>query len=167
MPEAASSSPVHPANLLEPRGQIVFRGSYSDRLAKLARRGHLGWPAVTIAFYGPDDTRASKLVVSVLWRADQDASEDDIDLPAPEEELIDQQKWFSDTADLREDDKLARDVLRLIEKHNARTVAMPEVIIGCPHEEGTDYPVGQACPQCPFWVGRDRFAGVLGHADDE
>lgn len=140
----------------------MFRGLYSDRLVKLARRGHLGWPTVTIVFYGPDDTRASKLVVSVLWRADQDATGDDIDLPVPEEELVDQQKWFSDKADLREDGKLARDVLRLIEKHNAKSVAMPEAIIGCPHEEGPDYPVGGACPQCPFWAGRDRFAGVPG-----
>jgi len=117
---------------------------------------------VTIAFYGPDDTRASKLVVSVLWRADQDGhfTEADQELEAPKEELLHQQKWLSDTADLREDGKLARDVLRLIDKHNARTVAMPEAIIGCPHEEGTDYPGREACPQCPFWKGRDRFAGT-------
>jgi Protein of unknown function (DUF1186) len=30
-------------------------------------------------------------------------------------------------------------------------------IIGCPHEEGIDYPLGRACPQCPFWAGIDRF----------
>ena len=30
-------------------------------------------------------------------------------------------------------------------------------IIGCPHEEGIDYPMGRACPRCPFWAGIDRF----------
>lgn len=30
-------------------------------------------------------------------------------------------------------------------------------IIGCPHEEGIDYPIGRVCPQCPFWAGIDRF----------
>ena len=30
-------------------------------------------------------------------------------------------------------------------------------IIGCPHEEGIDYPIGRTCPQCPFWAGIDRF----------
>jgi hypothetical protein len=30
-------------------------------------------------------------------------------------------------------------------------------IIGCPHEEGLDYPIGRTCPQCPFWAGIDRF----------
>ncbi len=49
------------------------------------------------------------------------------------------------------------------------TVGVPELgialilgvdrILGCPHEEGIDYAVGEACPQCPHWAGRDRFAG--------
>ena len=30
-------------------------------------------------------------------------------------------------------------------------------LIGCPHEEGIDYPEGKSCPQCPYWAGRDRF----------
>jgi len=133
----------------------VFRGLYSDRLAKLASRGHHGHPVVTIAFYGPDDTRASKLVVSVLPSANE------------EDELLDQKKWFSDTGDLRDDGKLARETLALIAKYDAKSVAMPPTIIGCPHEEGPDYPVGEVCPQCPFWVGRDRFAArVPGRADD-
>lgn len=35
-------------------------------------------------------------------------------------------------------------------------------IIGCPHEEGIDYPDGQVCPQCPFCAHRDRWASELG-----
>jgi len=27
-------------------------------------------------------------------------------------------------------------------------------IIGCPHEEGIDFPVGEGCPYCPFWRGK-------------
>jgi hypothetical protein len=30
-------------------------------------------------------------------------------------------------------------------------------IIGCPHQEGVDYPMGRMCPHCPFWAGIDRF----------
>jgi hypothetical protein len=126
----------------------VFRGLYSDRLAKLAGRGNLGYPVATIAFYGPDDTRASKLVISIVPTDD------------PDDGLIEQRRWFSDTADLRDDGKLAREALDLIAKHGAKSLAMPPTIIGCPHEEGTDYPEGAACPQCPFWKGRDRFAGT-------
>jgi hypothetical protein len=125
----------------------MFRGLYSERLTKLARRGDLGYPVATIAFYGPTASQASKLVISIVPSDD------------PKDGLLEQRKWFSDTADLRFDAKLAREALDLIAKHGAKSVAMPETIIGCPHEEGTDYPEGSACPQCPFWNGRDRFAG--------
>jgi len=30
-----------------------------------------------------------------------------------------------------------------------------------PHEEGIDYPEREACPQCPFWKGRDRYSAFL------
>lgn len=36
-------------------------------------------------------------------------------------------------------------------------MAMTDSILGCPHEEGIDYPEGGSCPQCPFWSGRDRW----------
>lgn len=126
----------------------VFRGLYSDRLTKLAARGNLGYPVATIAFYGPNDIQASKLVISIVPSDN------------PDDGLLEQKKWSSDTADLRYDGKLAREALDLIDKHGAKSVAMPATIIGCPHEEGTDYPEGDACPQCPFWKGRDRFAGT-------
>jgi hypothetical protein len=38
---------------------------------------------------------------------------------------------------------------------------MVDRIIGCPHEEGIDYPDGAECPECPFWKGRDRWTGEL------
>jgi hypothetical protein len=33
---------------------------------------------------------------------------------------------------------------------------MVKEMLGCPHEEGIDYPEGEACPACPFWAGRER-----------
>jgi hypothetical protein len=36
-------------------------------------------------------------------------------------------------------------------------------IIGCPHEEGVDYPEGKYCPQCPYWAGRDRWTKERTH----
>ena len=47
-----------------------------------------------------------------------------------------------------------------LDQQHAESVAMPERIIGCPHEEGIDYPTGGACPHCPFWKGKDRWAGA-------
>jgi len=43
--------------------------------------------------------------------------------------------------------------------HGVRSVVMADRILGCPHEEGTDYPEGEVCPHCPFWANRDRWMG--------
>ena len=32
-----------------------------------------------------------------------------------------------------------------------RVVAMSDGNMGCPHEEGQDFPHGEDCPFCPFW----------------
>lgn len=46
-------------------------------------------------------------------------------------------------------------------ENEAKSVVMADRIIGCPHEEGVDYPDGSKCPQCPFWAIRDRFTGDI------
>jgi hypothetical protein len=40
-------------------------------------------------------------------------------------------------------------------------VAAFDRIIGCPHEEGIDYPEGEICMKCPFWAHRDRWSGEI------
>ena len=42
-------------------------------------------------------------------------------------------------------------------EHGAKQTVAAERIIGCPHEEGIDYPLGRTCPRCPFWADIDRF----------
>lgn len=116
------------------------------RLAKRSRRGFRGFPAATVAFYGPDDTRASKVVVTIV--------------PAEEEAPTHQTSFQSATGDLREDPFAGENVMAFIEKHEALSVVVAEEILGCPHEEGTDYPEGGRCPKCPFWAERDRWAGT-------
>jgi hypothetical protein len=37
-------------------------------------------------------------------------------------------------------------MVEFIDRHGAATIAMPDGIFGCPHEEGIDYPLGQECP---------------------
>jgi len=36
-------------------------------------------------------------------------------------------------------------------QHGVKSVAMSDGNMGCPHEEGPDFPVGEDCPFCPFW----------------
>lgn len=116
------------------------------RLAKRSRRGFRGFPAATVAYYGPDDTRATKAVVSIVPSKDADPTF--------------QETFTAEEGDLRGDPFVGEKVLAFVEKHDARSVFVAEEILGCPHEEGTDYPEGGRCPACPFWSERDRWAAT-------
>jgi hypothetical protein len=115
------------------------------RLRKLAKQGDAGLPRATLAFYGPDNTRASKAVLGIFLQEDGDA-------------II--HRYFSDEADARYKTEIQENVLARLREHDVRSLIMMEEIFGCPHEEGIDYPEGEPCPQCPFWRGRDRFAAT-------
>jgi hypothetical protein len=116
-------------------------------LAKHARRGHRGYPVATVAYYGPDDKRASKVAVGIQLQEGSDVTV--------------MERWRSDLADVRFDRAISKAVLEFIRSHGVRSVAMADRIIGCPHEEGVDYPEGKACPRCPFWAIRDRWSGEI------
>ena len=118
-------------------------------LEKKARRGFRGYPVATVAFYGPDDQRASKVVVGIV--------------PAEDREAEQLQRWFAEEGDVRQDATIGEEILAFIRDHGAKTVVTADRIIGCPHEEGTDYPEGQVCPRCPFWAHRDRWSGEIVH----
>jgi hypothetical protein len=113
------------------------------RLRKHAKQGDMGLPKATLAFYGPDNTQASKAVLGIFLRDDDEA-------------II--HRYFSDDADARYKIDIQENILARLREHNVRSLIMMEEIFGCPHEEGIDYPKGELCPQCPFWKGRDRFA---------
>ena len=118
-----------------------------EKLKKRINKGFRGYPAATIACYGPTNERASKLVVGIIQHEGAE--------PEPMKD------WNSDDLDVRNDPEITADVLQFLSSHNAKSVVMTDRIIGCPHEEGIDYPEGESCPQCPFWANRDRFTGEL------
>jgi len=118
-------------------------------LTKKARRGFRGYPVATIAFYGPDRDTATKVAVGIVQREDA------------EPEIV--QRWFNSERDVRRDVTINRAVVALVEGQHVKSVVMTDSVIGCPHEEGTDYPEGGVCPKCPFWVGRDRWSGEVEH----
>ena len=108
------------------------------------RQGFQGYPVATVAFYGPTDKLATKVAVSIILT--ENGQPDFL------------QRWFSNgELDVRSDPAIGEEVLASLKAHSPRTTAVADRIIGCPHEEGTDYPDGTSCPQCPFWAGRDRF----------
>ncbi|BCZ85655.1 hypothetical protein PTKU64_93300 (plasmid) [Paraburkholderia terrae] len=132
----------------EARRRYDIKGTVVPRQAcEKTRRGFCGYPVATVAFYGPDDTRATKVSVAIVAYEDADAD--------PVE------RWFCAASDVRTDPEITEAVVRFIEQQGARSVATVDRIIGCPHEEGIDYPEGEACPLCPFWRDRDRWSGEI------
>jgi len=113
----------------------------SNLLGKKAKKGFRGYPVATVALYGPDNKRASKIALGIVLREGA-------------EPLM--ERFFSDE-DIRYDAEVQEQILKSIQNHGAKSVVLTDGIIGCPHEEGIDYPEGQSCPTCPFWAGRDRF----------
>jgi len=99
------------------------------------------YPLGTVARYGPDDKTATKIVAAVL--AHEGAE------PVLE-------RWVSTEIDTNE--RIRQEVADFLKKHHARKViAVPEML-GCPHEEEKDFPLGEDCPFCPFWAGKQGTA---------
>ena len=65
--------------------------------------------------------------------------------------------WTTQAVDVRHDPAIAAEVATFAQQHHAKQTVGYDRIIGCPHEEGIDYPMGRTCPRCPFWAGIDRF----------
>jgi len=107
-----------------------------------------GWPIATVAFYGPNLSQATKAAIGIV--------------PSENAEVEELRDWKVDRGDIRSDPDIAREMLKFIEEHQVRSVAMTDGIIGCPHQEGIDYE-GEWCPVCEFWHGRDRFTGQRVH----
>jgi hypothetical protein len=125
---------------------MKIKSRSNNPLVKRARKGFRGFPVATVAFYGPDDQRASKLVIGII---NHEGAEPKL------------RRWYSDNTDLRSLPKIEFEMKAFIKDHDVVSISMVDGIIGCPYEEGIDYPAGEPCPQCPFWRGRDRFTGEM------
>jgi hypothetical protein len=127
---------------------MTFKSQWHrDKLRKKAEKGFRGYPVATMAYYGPDDSRASKVVVGIVQT---EGSE-----PEP------MQKWYSESGDVRNDDSIMEAISSFLRMQAVKSVAAVDRVIGCPHEEGVHYPEGGKCPACPFWANRDRFSGKV------
>jgi len=115
----------------------------SPWLGRRVKQGFRGYPAATIAFYGPTAELATKVVVGIFKQEHGDADT--------------LEKWFSQNSDIRSNDNVAEELVAFIKSHEVKSVVVTDGIIGCPHEEGIDYPEGKSCPECPYWAGRDRW----------
>ena len=105
------------------------------------------FPLATMVYYGPDDQRATKLAVALI---ENDGEEPGV-----------LNRWMSDEGDIRHNDQVLMEAVQWLKAHAVQRVLVVDRILGCPHEEGIDYPEGEPCPLCLFWADRDRFTGEL------
>lgn len=101
------------------------------------------FPGATIAFYGPDNKHATKVVVAIV--SGPDAEPDPL------------RRWMSGEIDVRANKKIGDEIQAFLKEHKVKQVMLTDGIIGCPHESGKDYPEGSDCPFCSFWINRNRF----------
>ncbi len=108
-------------------------------MGKKSRRGAKVEPVVaTIAYYGPDDRTPAKVVVGIV--------------PTSGKEPTALKRWVG--LNVTSDPTIQREIVDFVKSHGATKVAVTDGIIGCPHEEGIDFPIGEDCPFCPFWRGK-------------
>ena len=95
------------------------------------------YPIGTVALYGPDDRTTTKIAAGVIT--------------SPTAEPI-VRRWVA--TDVTTSPKVQREMEEFFAGHGVRSVAVSEGNMGCPHEEGEDFPDGTDCPFCPFWAGK-------------
>ena len=61
-------------------------------------------------------------------------------------------RWVA--TDVTTNPKVQQEMKDFFLQHGVQQVAMSQGNMGCPHEEGEDFPVGEDCPFCPFWKGK-------------
>jgi len=84
-----------------------------------------------VAFYGPTADLATKIAFAII--------PDESNQP----DLL--ERWFSDGNDIRRDSVIGEKVSSFLRQHKTRSVVIADGILGCPHEEGVDYPEGKSC----------------------
>lgn len=128
---------------------MTLKERHTKALRKKVDRGFAGYPVATVAYYGPDGNVATKIAVGII--------------PGEDQVPIAVERWVSAGGDLRRDHEVNEKILLFIRSQGAKSVVLADRIIGCPHEEGIDYPEGEKCRQCPFWAYRDRWSGEIEH----
>ena len=95
------------------------------------------FPIGTVALYGPDDKRTTKIVASVISREGA-------------EPVL--KRWVGSS--VKDNPKVRRQIQKFFDEHGVKSVVATDRNMGCPHEEGEDFPVGEDCPFCPWWKGK-------------
>jgi SEC-C motif len=95
------------------------------------------YPIGTVALYGPDDKTTTKIAAGVILHYGAEA-------------II--QRWVA--TDVTTNPKVQQEMRDFFLKHGVQSVAMSDGNMGCPHEEGEDFPTARTARSVRF--GRER-----------
>jgi hypothetical protein len=95
------------------------------------------YPIGTVAMYGSDDKTTTKIAAGVILHDGAEA-------------II--KRWVA--TDVTTNPKVHQVLKDFFLQHGVMSVAMTQGNMGCPHEEGEDFPHGEDCPFCPFCEGK-------------
>ncbi len=95
------------------------------------------FPIGTLAQYGPNAKITTKIVAGIIKR---DGAEPILE------------RWVG--TNIKDNPKVQRQIQEFFQKHGVKSVVATDANIGCPHEEGQDFPLGEDFPFCPFWKGK-------------
>jgi hypothetical protein len=95
------------------------------------------YPIGTVAMYGPDDKTTTKMAAGVILHENAEPI---------------MMRWVA--TDVTTNPKIQQEIRDFFLQHGVKQVAMSQGNMGCPHEEGEDFPDGEDCPFCPFWKGK-------------
>lgn len=95
------------------------------------------FPMGTVAMYGPDDKTTTKIAASVILRHGAEPI---------------MRRWVA--TDVTTNPKFRQELKAFFSEYGVQSVAASQGNMGCPHEEGEDFPEGEDCPFCPFWKGK-------------
>src|SRR5207244_13136791 len=100
--QRCARDPRRPAAVVQVTRSVSMKLGWQPRkwLAKKAKAGNRGFPLGTVAFYGPDDRRASKVAVGVMMGTDDDP--------------VVMRRWFSQDGDVREDEAIGAELASLL-----------------------------------------------------
>lgn len=95
------------------------------------------YPIGTVALYGPDDKTTTKIAVGIITKEGA-------------EPIV--KRWVA--SDVQTNPKVQREIEEFLKSYRVGSVVVSQGNMGCPHEEGEDFPVGGDCPFCPWWKGK-------------
>jgi hypothetical protein len=118
--------------------------------ARPRRQRRLHYPIATVAHYGPDDRTVTKIAVGIVEAEGAEPT---------------MERWIG--PDVLTNPEIQLQIAGFIQAHGVQQVVTTEGVLGCPHEEGIDFPAGEECPYCPFWSGKQgaRAASQIPPAD--